>query len=123
MTSLWRLTRSAAAPPRGAKMNTGICEAKPMEPSRTEDPVIRYTSHDSAIVCIHVPISETSWPVKNNWKLRCFNARKVVFQRDASELLTSEVDPIGRGLDARCRIPLRNLRQPTQHKSGNHRYE
>ena len=38
----------------------GIWLAKPTVPSRTAEPVSRYTSHDWATVCIHVPMSETS---------------------------------------------------------------
>jgi hypothetical protein len=38
------------------------------------------------VVCIHVPISEMSCPLKKSWKLRWRNARKVLgiaFPRDA----------------------------------------
>ena len=38
------------------------------------------TSHSMAIVCIHVPHCETSWPEKNSRKLRMCNERKV-FER------------------------------------------
>ena len=44
--------------------------ANPAAPSNKGEPVRRQTSQDSAIVCIHVPISETSCPLKKSWKLR-----------------------------------------------------
>src|SRR5437667_4557203 len=65
-------------PPRGEARNTGIWLAKPTDPSRSDDPVIRYTSQDWATLCIHVPISEMSWPAKKSWKLRCLSARNAV---------------------------------------------
>src|SRR5579884_2531429 len=65
----------------GAAMNTGIWLANPMAPSSSDDPVSRYTSHDWATFCIHVPIREMSWPLKNSWKFRCFSARNVVCRR------------------------------------------
>src|SRR5689334_20517823 len=57
-------------PPRGAARNTGNWLANPTEPSSKDEPVIRYTSQDCATLCIQVPISEMSWPLKNSWKLR-----------------------------------------------------
>src|SRR5882757_3991027 len=62
-------------PPTGDIRKTGIWLAKPTVPSSNADPVSRYTSHDCATVCIHVPINEISCPAKKSWKLRCLNAR------------------------------------------------
>ena len=59
-----RSRRSARLPPTGASKKTGICPAKPTSPSRTDDPLNRYTSHDCATDCIQVPISEISCPAK-----------------------------------------------------------
>ena len=39
---------------------------KLMPPSRTMEPVSRYTSHAWAIFCIQVPIREMSWPEKKS---------------------------------------------------------
>ena len=69
-------------PPSGERRKIGICEANPTIPSSSDDPVSRYTSHDCAIVCIQVPISEINWPLKKSWKLRCRSARPATCQRD-----------------------------------------
>lgn len=76
ITTCFRPWRSAVVPPRGAIRNTGICAANPTAPSRREEPVSLYTSHDWAMTCIQVPISEISCPPKKSWKLRCRKARK-----------------------------------------------
>ena len=55
-----RLLRSARTPPNDAKRSTGTCEENATSPSITVEPVSRYTSHDWATVCIHVPTSDTS---------------------------------------------------------------
>ena len=36
------------------------------DPRSADDPVSRKTSHDSATDCIHVPVSEMSWPKKKS---------------------------------------------------------
>ena len=46
-------------------------------PEQTFEPVNWYTSQPCAVFCIHEPMSDTNWPMKNNLKLRCFNAAKV----------------------------------------------
>jgi len=61
-------------------------------PSSADEPVSRYTSHDCATFCIHVPISEMSWPAKNNWKLRCRSARRVMRTLDGESGMGS--DPV-----------------------------
>src|ERR1017187_4295648 len=64
-------------PPAGENRKIGIWLEKPMAPSSTEEPVIRYTSHAWATFCIQVPISEIDWPAKKSWKLRYCKARSV----------------------------------------------
>ena len=53
-------------PPKGAVRKTGIWLANPTDPNKSEDPVSRYTSQASAILCIHVPIREMSCPLKKS---------------------------------------------------------
>jgi len=72
---------SAIAPPNAATRKTGIWPEKLTAPSSTAEPVRRYTSHDWAIDCIHVPMSEISWPKKNKRKFRWRKARKAVGSR------------------------------------------
>jgi hypothetical protein len=55
-----RFSRSAAAPPIAASTNTGICPANDTKPRSADDRVSRSTSHDCAICCIQVPVSEIS---------------------------------------------------------------
>ena len=62
-----RSKRSATVPPMEAKRKTGIWAANADTPSSVEEPVRRKTSHDSATDCIHVPMSEMSWPLKKSW--------------------------------------------------------
>ncbi len=71
------LTRSATAPPSGARNRRGTnCAAKtnptavPLSPSRR-------TSTANATVCIHVPDTETSCPAMNSRKLRTRSAKNV----------------------------------------------
>ncbi len=91
ITTRWRFQRSATIPPIGATRNTGIWLAKPTVPNNSVDPVMRYTSHDWATVCIHVPTSEINCPAKNNWKLRCRNARTAVATLDRGDAGDSEI--------------------------------
>ena len=77
ITTRCRLCRSATIPPKGATRNTGNCPANPTAPNSKDDPVSRYTNQAWAMFCIHVPIREMSWPLKNSWKLRCSSARSV----------------------------------------------
>jgi hypothetical protein len=44
-----------------------VSVANDVRPRSAEDPVRRKTSHDSATDCIHVPVSEISWPLKKSW--------------------------------------------------------
>jgi hypothetical protein len=74
-TTRCRLVASATTPPIGASRKTGIWLANPTRPSSIVEPVSEYTSHDCATDCIHVPISEMSWPPKKSRKLRCLSAR------------------------------------------------
>ena len=69
MTVRWRLYRSAMRPPSGEIRKTGICPAKPTMPSSAEEPVSRYTSQDCATFCIQVPMSEMSWPAKEQLEI------------------------------------------------------
>jgi hypothetical protein len=69
-------------PPSGAIRKTGICAQKPTMPSFAAEPVSRYTSHDSAIDCIHVPTSEMICPVKKRRKFRWRSARRPERSRD-----------------------------------------
>src|SRR5580704_728928 len=82
MTMRWRFQRSATMPPIGASRNTGICPAKPTTPSRSDEPVKRYTSQDCATFCIQVPISEINCPLKKSWKLRCRSERTIPRARE-----------------------------------------
>src|SRR5450631_487850 len=72
-------------PPNGDAKKTGNWLAKPTEPSKSDDPVILYTSQDCATVCIQVPIREMSCPLKNSWKLRWRMARRAAGKRRTSE--------------------------------------
>ncbi len=60
-----RFHRSTKMPANGVSTNDGTCDEKPMTPSRSVDPVRRYTSQLVAVVVIHVPVSETICPPKN----------------------------------------------------------
>ena len=56
--------RSAITPPYGASSSTGsVCRAT-MSPSIALECVSDSTSHDWAVICIQVPISETACPAK-----------------------------------------------------------
>jgi hypothetical protein len=57
---------SAATPPTGDRMKVGIWLANPTTPSRTGDPVRRYTSQLVAMRCIQVPIKDVPCPRKNS---------------------------------------------------------
>ena len=85
-----RLMRSAVIPPIGATRNTGIWLAKPTDPSSKPEPVILYTSHDCATVCIQVPIREISCPPKKSWKFRWRRARPAGCQREPPPLGLAE---------------------------------
>ena len=64
-TSSARLfTRSASTPANGAAAKVRIWLLKPTTPRSSSDPVSLYTSQPRARFCIHVPISETPWPMK-----------------------------------------------------------
>src|ERR1043165_8122643 len=52
-----------------------------MTPNHHAEWVRRYTSQASPAVCIQVPVSETSCPLKKSWKLRWRRARKVTGSR------------------------------------------
>jgi len=77
ITTRWRLYRSATIPPRGENKKTGNWLANPTDPSRSEDPVRRYTSHACATFCIQVPTRDMSCPPEKSWKFRCLRARRV----------------------------------------------
>ena len=57
-----RSQRSTQTPATGARKNIGTCEQKLTVPSRTADPVSRYTSQLVASRVIQVPISEVGLP-------------------------------------------------------------
>ena len=92
-----RSNRSTSTPANGAMTNVaGSCPQKSTRPNWKDDPVNRNTTHDMAICCIHVPISEMLWPMKKSRKLRCCNDRKSSRHRDSSpELcLASVIRPV-----------------------------
>ena len=65
--SVWRLGRaSAMTPPKRPKTMTGMNWAAATMPSHSGSPVSCRTSQAWATCCIHVPISEISWPAKNS---------------------------------------------------------
>ena len=57
-------TRSAISPPQAPKISIGRNWSAVVIPTATPLPVSERTSHISAIICIQLPDSETSWPVK-----------------------------------------------------------
>jgi len=61
-------------PPQKENTIIGAVPAAAITPSISFDPVSPYTSHPSAVLSIHVPISETSWPQKKRRKFRCLSA-------------------------------------------------
>ena len=63
MISLRFDTRSAMTPAGNMKKSVGIVPAAEIAPSASFEPVIWYTSQPCAIDCIHVPISESTWPM------------------------------------------------------------
>ena len=91
--------RSATVPPTGATRNTGNWLANPTDPNSNGEPVIRYTSHDCATVCIHVPTSEINWPQKKSWKFRCFSARMPALQRPGFKFLDGDEALAGSGAE------------------------
>src|SRR5271154_1738379 len=90
ITTLCRWCLSATMPPRGATRKTGNWLAKPTDPSNRDDPVKRYTNQACATVCIQVPVSEISCPVKKSWKLRWRIARSV-----ADRAIRFRAEPVG----------------------------
>ena len=58
--------RSASAPPQMDESIMGADPTAATTPSRSFEFVIWYTYQLIAVCCIQVPMSETSWPQKNN---------------------------------------------------------
>ena len=58
-------TRSTTRPPYGASNSTGSVCIATTRPSAVPEPVSSSTSHDCAIDCIQVPVSDTVCPAKN----------------------------------------------------------
>src|SRR5947208_4441680 len=68
-------SRSTIAPATTENIKTGANWNVPMSPSLSGEPLSCSTSHDWATDCIHVPISETSWPPQKTRKPRWLSAR------------------------------------------------
>src|SRR5207247_2154542 len=68
-------SRSTIAPATTENIKTGANWNVPMSPSLSGEPLSCSTSHDWATDCIHVPISETSWPPEKKRKSRWLSAR------------------------------------------------
>ena len=64
MTSFRDSNRSATTPATSPKTVNGTKRQNASAPIASGDPESSMTSHASATFCIHVPASETSWPVK-----------------------------------------------------------
>ena len=65
---VWRFgSASASTPPNRPKTMTGTNCAAATTPSQNASLVSSRTSQAWATCCIHVPISEMSWPPKNSW--------------------------------------------------------
>ncbi len=70
MTSVRLGNRSVRAPARTARNSTGANWSALMIPSLSGEAVSSSTSQDWPTVCIHVPMSETSWPAQKSRKSR-----------------------------------------------------
>ena len=57
--------RSATTPAQSEKANTGTPAQNDTTPSLNGERVKSYTNQAWATFCIHVPMSDTSWPKKN----------------------------------------------------------
>ncbi len=57
-------TRSAISPPHAPKTSIGRNCSAVVTPTASPLPVRERTNHISAIICIQLPDSETSWPAK-----------------------------------------------------------
>ena len=68
-------TRSASTPAKKDSSSIGRNCSVPTSPSRNGELVSSSTSHDWATDCIHVPMSETSWPAVKSRKSRFARAR------------------------------------------------
>ena len=64
MTSFRESIRSATTPATRPKIVNGTKRQNASAPIASGEPESSITSHASATFCIHVPASETSWPVK-----------------------------------------------------------
>ena len=63
-STLRRSNRSATVPPQSPNNSTGRNRNANVAPTATPLPVSVFTSHASAMVCIHEPMCETRSPVK-----------------------------------------------------------
>ena len=63
--------RSTMAPAGIVKSRMGMDDTVATRPTRKALFVSSSASHPCAIVCIHVPISESVWPIRNRRKFRC----------------------------------------------------
>jgi len=66
MTSWRRETRSASTPARGAPTSDGPKRETLSRPRANGESVRRKTSHDWAMTCIQVPLTETPCPIQNS---------------------------------------------------------
>ena len=64
MTSFLDSKRSATTPAARPKSVNGTNRQKASAPIASAEPESSITSQASATFCIHVPASETSWPLK-----------------------------------------------------------
>ena len=63
--------RSATAPAGSESSSTGSDPIDVTSPTRNALFVSSSASHPCAIDCIHVPMSDSVWPVQNRRKFRC----------------------------------------------------
>ena len=56
--------RSMSTPATSPRRRNGAKRQKASAPTASAEPESSITSHASAMFCIHVPASETTWPAK-----------------------------------------------------------
>ncbi len=66
MTSRRLSNRSAITPAASPKRVNGTKRQNARTPTATGERVSSITNHASAMFCIHVPASETIWPMKKS---------------------------------------------------------
>ena len=58
--------RSAIAPAQAPNNSSGVNCMATMTPKPTEEGSWRSTIQATAVFCVHVPMTESTWPVKNS---------------------------------------------------------